>query len=569
MGCGASSRKNAPVENTPVSGLKDLAQVTTAAKYDEKRKAASSESMKRWIRLQGAVHSQAYAAWDNIDLPIESESDKDDDDDDSLYDTFDEEQSDYGIFLKEDYAKCDTAVVWNDKLLAKLEKDKSARGDILRDAKAYGDTFEDVQDRHITVIYNPVGGGGKARKLVGHMVVPVLQLCKLKFTIMPTKYRRHAVEIMQNFDMDSTNAVIVCGGDGLVHEVVTGYFLHPKLDELKDRIPVGITPCGTANAMANALHTHKVRTQIAIVGRAALAACKGHTKKVDVIKCVQTPPIDDPEKITSGDNDTDHDEIEARNSKRKKKRQTPLLKEREEVYALSCFGWGMAGAVALKADKLRWIPGQKSMRYDIAGFVSLISDWPIADKGILEYREADGSPEGAPWKSTEISLINLICTNLDKQGKKYPIYPGVLPNDGRVVLSYITSKVGRRRVVKLGLGMKKGKWLGMQKDVRSFSLKEFKIHPIEFQSPYCIDGDPHDVSDIHVTCLERALSLFYIPPEDSDGLGPVARMEKMPRASSEFISVDALPRVESSSGNEDTDDDDDNAKNGISSQQQQ
>lgn len=48
----------------------------------------------------------------------------------------------------------------------------------------------------------------------------------------------------------------------------------------------------------------------------------------------------------------------------------------------------MAGAVALKADKLRWLPGQRSMRYDIAGFVSLIQDWPVADKGILEYREA-------------------------------------------------------------------------------------------------------------------------------------------------------------------------------------
>ena len=33
-----------------------------------------------------------------------------------------------------------------------------------------------------------------------------------------------------------------------------------------------------------------------------------------------------------------------------------------EIYALSCFGWGLAGAVALKADKLRWIPGQKSAR---------------------------------------------------------------------------------------------------------------------------------------------------------------------------------------------------------------
>lgn len=33
----------------------------------------------------------------------------------------------------------------------------------------------------------------------------------------------------------------------------------------------------------------------------------------------------------------------------------------------------MAGAVALKADKLRWIPGQKKARYDIAGAVTMLT----------------------------------------------------------------------------------------------------------------------------------------------------------------------------------------------------
>ena len=86
-------------------------------------------------------------------------------------------------------------------------------------------------------------------------------------------------------------------------------------------------------------------------------------EQVDVIKCVQEPIP------TSADTSLHGPD--------------PV-----EIYALSCFGWGMAGAVALKADKLRWLPGQRSMRYDIAGFVSLIQDWPVADKGILEYREA-------------------------------------------------------------------------------------------------------------------------------------------------------------------------------------
>lgn len=32
----------------------------------------------------------------------------------------------------------------------------------------------------------------------------------------------------------------------------------------------------------------------------------------------------------------------------------------------------LTGTVALKADQMRWIPGQKKFRYDIAGFVSMV-----------------------------------------------------------------------------------------------------------------------------------------------------------------------------------------------------
>ena len=58
-----------------------------------------------------------------------------------------------------------------------------------------------MQDRHITVIYNPFGGGGKAKHLVAHMVVPVLQLAKLRFTVMSTKYRCHAIRIVKELDV--------------------------------------------------------------------------------------------------------------------------------------------------------------------------------------------------------------------------------------------------------------------------------------------------------------------------------------------------------------------------------
>jgi diacylglycerol kinase family enzyme len=186
----------------------------------------------------------------------------------------------------------------------------------------------------------------------------------------------------------------------------------------------------------------------------------------------------------------------------------------EHVYALSVFGWGLAGAVALKADKLRWLPGQRSARYDIAGFVTMIQDWPVIDNGMLEYWEGDRDAAGEKvWKSTEVSCINLVATNLSKLGNDHPIWPTIEPDDGTLAFSYIDGKNGRLDVARLAMAMKRGKYLGQQPGVVSYIVKEFRLTPIagKCKSPFLIDGDPHDHSPIHVEVLHRALTVFVLP----------------------------------------------------------
>eukprot|EP00040_Diaphanoeca_grandis_P022871 m.123580 g.123580 ORF g.123580 m.123580 type:complete len:527 (+) comp28999_c0_seq1:206-1786(+) len=516
MGCGISKRSNSvvPIDNGPEGQAPQVPRprprgswvprvhrkpasmgtiVVTAIVDEEDRKDKSnphlSHTVKHWNKVRRHVVNERFRIWDQYELPVEKKQPKE------YFDTFVNDQGSFTWFMPSDQYECNQRVIWSDALLNQLAKDKSVRGKILTEAKKFGDTFADCQDRHVTVIYNPVGGGGKAKNMVSHLIVPILQLTRLKFTVLPTQERRHAVELVSKLDLDSTDALIVCGGDGLVHEVITGYFMHNQQERMHSEIAIGIAPCGTANAMANELHTHADKTQISIVGRAILAVAMGHKRKVDVISCVQQPRPGSKGELDSND---------------------PI-----HVYALSCFGWGMPGAVALKADQLRWLPGQKSMRYDIAGFVTLIRDWPIIDTGILEFREADGSEEGAPWKKKEISIVNLMASNLAQQGKKYPIHPKVKADDGSLSLNIMDSSLKRSRVASIGLKMKRGKHLAMIKDVEALMVTEFKIHPHEgaFNSPFCIDGDPHDVSSIHVKCMHQALTVYHIPrkTETDDG----------------------------------------------------
>lgn len=43
----------------------------------------------------------------------------------------------------------------------------------------------------------------------------------------------------------------------------------------------------------------------------------------------------------------------------------------------SCIGWGLTGACTARAQTLRWMPGQKKIRYDVAGFLTLVKVCPL------------------------------------------------------------------------------------------------------------------------------------------------------------------------------------------------
>ena len=88
--------------------------------------------------------------------------------------------------------------------------------------------------------------------------------------------------------------------------------------------------------------------QAGLQSRAVLAAAGGRTTKVDVIEADGGP---------------------------------------QKLYGLSCFGWGLAGAVAQRAAQLRWVPGQRKARYDIAGAITLLANWPLVCPSTFKFLE--------------------------------------------------------------------------------------------------------------------------------------------------------------------------------------
>eukprot|EP00050_Salpingoeca_kvevrii_P021000 m.105082 g.105082 ORF g.105082 m.105082 type:complete len:627 (-) comp9130_c0_seq2:2306-4186(-) len=332
--------------------------------------------------------------------------------------------------------------------------------------------------RHLTVIYNPVSGNGTAKKIVDHMVTPVFRLAHVEYDVVPTQYAGYAVEYMRELDISTTDGVIIAGGDGLVHEVVTGYCLRP---DGGGGIPVGIVPSGTANAMAHDLHPDDSHTTVNVVGRAALAAARGSTRAVDVLK---------------------------------------IENEVQDIYALSMFGWGLAGAVALQAAKMRWIPGQKRVRYDMAGFVTLIGHWPVVNEAKMSFLIEDKDPETGAiterWLHKDVQLVNMLITNLSRLGMDHAIYGGVEADDGHFAVVMLDGSLSRKAVINVAIAMKKGKYMGDQKECSSFFVKECKIVPKEgTRTPYVVDGDPHDPLPCHIKNLHKHIQVFALPKSSS------------------------------------------------------
>ncbi len=77
---------------------------------------------------------------------------------------------------------------------------------------------------------------------------------ELSLDVVRTAYRGHAVHAASTAAARGYDAVIACGGDGTVHEVVNGLLRHTGNGAASGRVlPLGLIPAGGANVFARAL----------------------------------------------------------------------------------------------------------------------------------------------------------------------------------------------------------------------------------------------------------------------------------------------------------------------------
>jgi diacylglycerol kinase (ATP) len=95
--------------------------------------------------------------------------------------------------------------------------------------------------RRLLVLYNPIAGGRKRRKLKRFLAH--LRRLGSAVTLSETRAPRHAEALARAADPGRFDAVVVAGGDGTINEAVNGLAASP--------LPLALLPLGTANVLAN------------------------------------------------------------------------------------------------------------------------------------------------------------------------------------------------------------------------------------------------------------------------------------------------------------------------------
>jgi sphingosine kinase len=157
---------------------------------------------------------------------------------------------------------------------------------------------------HFVVVVNPRGGTRRGLAVLEE-VKPVFESVGARLDVFVTRRAGHTAELARTVDLGDRDGLCVIGGDGTIHEAVSGLIQRGE----PVSTPLGIIPGGTGNSMCEHL-------QCTDPLEAARRIAAGNTRPLDVVR------------VTGGD---------------------------EVFYCVNLIGWGAAVDINRTAERLRWL----------------------------------------------------------------------------------------------------------------------------------------------------------------------------------------------------------------------
>jgi len=101
------------------------------------------------------------------------------------------------------------------------------------------------------IIFNPVAGGGKAKKMKSQLVREMERRFGKNYLLLETLGQGDAIIIAREAAKEGAGLIIAMGGDGTVNEVINGLLLNRK--PVNDQCELGILNSGSGSGLAQTL----------------------------------------------------------------------------------------------------------------------------------------------------------------------------------------------------------------------------------------------------------------------------------------------------------------------------
>ncbi|KAG8434043.1 hypothetical protein GDO86_012418 [Hymenochirus boettgeri] len=109
------------------------------------------------------------------------------------------------------------------------------------------------RSRRLMLLLNPCGGRGNGMQLCQTHILPMISEADISYNLIQTERQNHARELVQGIRLEEWDGIVVISGDGLLYEVINGLMERPDWEDAI-KMPVGILPCGSGNALAGSIN---------------------------------------------------------------------------------------------------------------------------------------------------------------------------------------------------------------------------------------------------------------------------------------------------------------------------
>ncbi|KAI3353035.1 hypothetical protein L3Q82_019607 [Scortum barcoo] len=180
--------------------------------------------------------------------------------------------------LQDPRANLEEAEKW-----ARAVRERSARQQYLRDG-----LFMNMLSRpcRMMLLVNPQSGKGQALTLYNNHIQRMLNEAGIPHTLVITELAEPRPRAGEGeTDLSQWDALVIMSGDGLLFEVINGLLERPDWEEAI-RIPLGILPGGSGNALAASIHHYAGASPVSseeLLISCGFLLCKGLVSHMDLV----------------------------------------------------------------------------------------------------------------------------------------------------------------------------------------------------------------------------------------------------------------------------------------------